>query len=377
MIIAINTCTRVSHFAVAGNAITRQLATALASHFPQYRFVLLTADAAVSGSNLAGNISLLPVTPPPASTLLWRYWYQYTLPAILRKQRATLFISTDGCCALRTRIPQVLLLPDADRDAYPQFFPGKEQRFFKKNTAAFLSKAARVLVHTAADKTRLLRRYGLKDSQVAVTGYAIPPAFRPLTEEEKAAVKEKYTAGREYFLFAGKLDAAYEVINLLKAFSFFKKRQKSNMRLLLLANEIPAGFTAQFNTYKFRDEVSVLTALPAEEKAAILGAAYIFVYPAACMPGHESYPLAAMQCGVPVIAGNPAFYTERWGEAAVYSNATDVADLAQKMMWLYKDENQYKKMVHAGNQLAATHSAGCFSSRVAEIIEDLISSQTP
>ena len=54
--------------------------------------------------------------------------------------------------------------------------------------------------------------------------------------EEKELIKEKYADGKAYFLFSGDINQRSNLINLLKAFSFFKKRQKSNMLLLIAGN---------------------------------------------------------------------------------------------------------------------------------------------
>ena len=60
----------------------------------------------------------------------------------------------------------------------------------------------------------------------------IDEIFKPLDWEEKEIIREKYAEGKAYFLFSGDINRRSNLINLLKAFSFFKKRQKSNMMLL-------------------------------------------------------------------------------------------------------------------------------------------------
>jgi glycosyltransferase involved in cell wall biosynthesis len=39
--------------------------------------------------------------------------------------------------------------------------------------------------------------------------------------------------GNEYFIYSGEIGTHKNLLNLLKAFSAFKKRQKSNMQLLI------------------------------------------------------------------------------------------------------------------------------------------------
>lgn len=75
-----------------------------------------------------------------------------------------------------------------------------------------------------------------------VSGIAVRPAFQPLPWEEKIKVKEQYTAGTEYFLYAGSFRPGKNLVNLLKAFSLFKKRQQSNWKLVL-AGVAEEGYT--------------------------------------------------------------------------------------------------------------------------------------
>ena len=57
--------------------------------------------------------------------------------------------------------------------------------------------------------------------------------FRPFTWTEKESWKDSFTEGREYFLYVGSVHPRKNLINLLKAFSGFKKRQKTNMQLVI------------------------------------------------------------------------------------------------------------------------------------------------
>ena len=61
--------------------------------------------------------------------------------------------------------------------------------------------------------------------KIDVVFSAAKEIFHPLNDEEKTATKNKYTEGKEYFVYAGAIHPRKNLINLLKAFSVFKKRQ--------------------------------------------------------------------------------------------------------------------------------------------------------
>jgi glycosyltransferase involved in cell wall biosynthesis len=72
-------------------------------------------------------------------------------------------------------------------------------------------------------------------------------------------VKQQLTEGKEYFLYVGAIHPRKNLINLLKGFSWFKKRYQSNMKLVLVGrmawkNEM---FLKQLESYKYRNDVVV------------------------------------------------------------------------------------------------------------------------
>ncbi|MFM8759164.1 MAG: glycosyltransferase, partial [Methylophilaceae bacterium] len=110
---------------------------------------------------------------------------------------------------------------------------------------------------------------------------AAKPFFQPLDYEAKAAVKAEYANDCEYFLFTGGIHPRKNLLNLLKAFSVFKKWQRSNMKLLVVGRKAwqYEDVLEKLNTYKFREDVVLLDYLDDEELAKITASAYAAVYP--------------------------------------------------------------------------------------------------
>jgi len=138
-------------------------------------------------------------------------------------------------------------------------------------------------------------------------------------------------------------------LNLLKAFSAFKKRQKSNMQLLIAGK--PSWkyevFFESLRLFKFKDDVKILKDPSLEELVKITGAAYAIIHPSL----YESaaiQPLEAMKSCVPVIASPKGAMPEIYGDAALYADTENFKDIAVKMMQLFKDENLRKELIEKG-----------------------------
>src|SRR4029077_5451198 len=105
--------------------------------------------------------------------------------------------------------------------------------------------------------------------------------YYPISTEEKENVKATYTKGREYFLF---MQTAYflpGLVNLLKAFSQFKKRLQSNMQLVILDSHAKKNkeFISKLETFKYRDDVHIYDHIEETELKRIWASAYALLHP--------------------------------------------------------------------------------------------------
>ena len=114
-------------------------------------------------------------------------------------------------------------------------------------------------------------------------------------------------------------------------------------------------FIDSLKTYKYRKEVNVLMDLREKDLAKITAAAYAFVYPS-LYAGMALQALQAMQCGVPVITSNTGALIETCGEAALYMDAENFEDIADKMMLMFKDENLRSGLINKGSLIVQQHN---------------------
>ncbi|MDB5280454.1 MAG: glycosyltransferase family 4 protein [Ferruginibacter sp.] len=315
---------------------------------PQHHFFLLAADKSDPVASLK-NCSLIHARDY-RNRLLQSMWYDYRLPVILKKVKASLFVNLEAVCSFRTTVPQCLVLPHFSvvPDSY---------RSQKKMTVHF-DKAAQIITSAQCFKNNICTQYQIDEEKVRVIYNNGDNNFKPLDQSEKEICKNKYTDGREYFLFTGELTGDNNLTNLLKAFSFFKKRQQSNMLLLIAAtNYSPDNvFEKSLQTYKYRNEVKVLPNLTCPDLGILTAAAYSFVY--ATRQNTSYIPvLNAMQCGVPVIVSNSLLMNEICDDAALFTEPAVFENMADKMMLIFKDETLRNVLVEKCKLNAANFDA--------------------
>ena len=195
--------------------------------------------------------------------------------------------------------------------------------------------------------------------------------FEPINEEEKAAIKNKYSEGKEFFLFNSIFSRPQDLIDLLKSFSYFKKRQQSNFNLLL-TTPINSFFEKSLASYKYRNDAKFIDTNDKQEQVLITASAYAVVLP---FNTNEDLIVAlnTMRSGVPVIAVKNSIVNEASEDAALYAETKATKDIGEKMIQVYTDENYRFKLIEKGKQVAANYTdekaAGILWQSILKVLE--------
>jgi glycosyltransferase involved in cell wall biosynthesis len=146
-------------------------------------------------------------------------------------------------------------------------------------------------------------------------------------------------------------------MNLLKAFSLFKKWQNSNMQLLV-AGRLAWQYEdliEKLKTYKYREDVVMLNYVSDEQLAKITASAYALVYPS-LFEGFGLPIIEAMQAGTPVICSDTSSMPEASADAALFADPNSPDAIAKQMLAIYKDESLRDELVQKGKRRAAEFS---------------------
>ncbi|MFI5128551.1 MAG: glycosyltransferase family 4 protein [Chitinophagales bacterium] len=300
----------------------------------------------------AENVKAVVTGPPARHPILWKYWYDFKVPAVLKKYKADVFVSCDGFCSLTTKVPQCLVVHDLSFLHFPSFIPKSHYLFYKHYTAKFLDKAKSIVTVSEFSKKDIALQYKIDETKIVVVPNAARKIFHPLAETEKEALKTKMTNGKEYFIYAGSIHPRKNLITLLKAFSIFKKKQMSNWKLVLTGRLAwkNKDFIEILKTYKYRDDVVMTGYVPETELVQMIGSAYALVYPS-LWEGFGVPVLEAMCCDVPVITSKNSAMQEIAKEAALFADANDHHDFAEKLILLYKDETLRGRLIQKGRTI--------------------------
>lgn len=357
MVIAVNTRLLLKDQLEGIGYFTKEVFLILANKYPEHRFYFLFDREYDPALTFPPNVSPLMVSPPARHPVLWKFWFDLKIAWILRKIKAEVFISPDGFCSLTTSVPQCLVIHDLGFLHQPGAYKTSHLKFYRHYTPKFIKKAQTITTVSEFSKKDIIHNYNTDADKIQVVYSGVKDIFHPLTNNEQDAIKKKYTEGKEYFIYTGAIQPRKNLINLLKAFSIFKKRQKSEMKLVLagrLAWKNDA-FLDLLKTYKYREDVVLTNYVEEKELAKLTASAYSLVYPS-LFEGFGVPVLEAMQCNVAVLTSVNSSMQEIAEDAALYFDATNHTDMAEKLMLIYKDESLRSRLIEKGKQVGVNYN---------------------
>jgi glycosyltransferase involved in cell wall biosynthesis len=341
----------------------------LVKQHPEHEFIFVFDRSYDPKYIYASNVEAVIVSPPARQPLAFKYWYDVKVPLALRSKKIDVWLQPFGFCSTTTGIPQVLLVHDLAFIHYPKFIPWYHRAYYRMFTKRFLKKAKRVVTVSEFSKADIIQQYQVPAEKISVAGGAAREGFIPLSWFEREEVKEGFADGREYFLFTGGMNPRKNLMNLLKAFSLFKKWQQSNMKLLVTGrlSGDQEDILTKLQTYRYRDDVVLLEHQPDDQLKRLTAAAYAMIYPS-FFEGFGLPIIEAMQCEVPVVTSNTASMPETGGEAALLADPNNPDAFAKHMLNLYKDEALRSAAIQAGKIQAAKFSWDKTAERIWENI---------
>lgn len=303
------------------------------------------------------NIKPVVIGPKARHPLLWRFWYEFSVPKVLKKYKADIFISCDGMCSLNTNVPQCVVIHDLAFLHYPAGSKRSHLSFLKKFTPKFISNAKSVITVSEFSKNDIIKNYQTESNKIKVIYNGVKEIFYPLSHELRELVRKKYSDNKEYFIYVGSIHPRKNLINLLKAFSVFKKRMQSGMKLMIVGRLAWKydSFLNSLENYKYKKDVILPGFVGDDELANLIGASYAMVYPS-LFEGFGVPVLEALKCNVPVITSSGSAMEEITKGKALYADANNYNDIAEKMMILYKDESLRKKLIDEGRDVAKQYN---------------------
>jgi glycosyltransferase involved in cell wall biosynthesis len=207
-------------------------------------------------------------------------------------------------------------------------------------------RATRVITSSHATESLLISHAQVPPEKIRVIPLGVDPPAVILSPAERLRERARILGGEgEMILSVGVIQTRKNTLNMLKAL----KQLPADYKLVLsggngYGNEAIHEF---IRTESLTDRVKLLGFVDDAQLARLYQAASVFLFPS-LEEGFGIPVLEAMANGVPVVTSNVSSMPEVGGDAALYVNPHDPADIAQKVVRAAEDSALRADLVHKG-----------------------------
>ena len=298
----------------------------------------------------AENVKPIVIFPQARHPFLFAWWFEWSVTRALKRYKADVFLSPDNFCSLRTSVPTCLVLHDVAWTHPESNVGGLVQRYYDFFMPKFLEKARRIVTVSHFVKQDALRVYPFLDAEkIAVAHNACRSDFKPLENDEKNAVKAKYTEGVDFFIFVGAVHPRKNVHRLIEAFSLFKKRTDSPMKLVIVGRFAwqTGNVKTAFEASDYQKDIIFTGYVANEEVPKLVGSALAVTY-VSLSEGFGIPILEGFNCDVPVLTSTTTSMPEVAADAALLVNPESVEEIAAALKRLASDKDLRTEMIKKG-----------------------------
>lgn len=332
-----------------------ETAQRLALNHPEHEFLFLfdrPFDPALiqtlnrQGARVSGHV----VSPPARHPFLWYLWFEWALPAALRRLKADAFFSPDGYCSLRSPVPTLMVVHDLAFEHYGNHVPPLVLRFYRHFSPRYARRAEALATVSQATRDDLARRYNLNPARISVVYNGANTLYSPLPPEAAAAARAHYAAGAPFFIYVGSVHPRKNLVRLLQAFDQFAGQDATHA--LVVAGRMAwqtGSVKSVWNAMKHRHRVHWVGHLEVEQLRLALGGATALLYPS-LFEGFGIPILEAFYAEVPVLTSNCSSMPEVAGKAALLVDPTRVDSIAEGMLRLACEPELRAALVAQGRQ---------------------------
>jgi len=222
------------------------------------------------------------------------------------------------------------------------------------NMGRWIARTSLVATVSESSRNDINRYLGVAAERIAIIPWGVDrEAFRARGEAEVAELRDRIGLPDKYILYLGNIEPRKNLERLITAYRRLPPRLRSEYALVLAGGLgwNSAGIERAITEAQAAgDRVSRVSGyVNDEDLPALLSGAAMLAQPS-LYEGFGVAPLQAMAAGIPVLVGDNSAQPEVAGDAGLYVDALDVADIERGMQTLLSDDRLAAVNVAAGLQ---------------------------
>lgn len=307
----------------------------LVNTHPEHTFYLLFDRRPPANLSQPPNAIPLVLMPPARHPILWWLFFELSVSMTLRKYKIDLFLSPDGFLPLHSSVPSLAVIHDLNFEHAPDNLRPSHQRYMTHFFPRFARHATRIATVSEYSKQDIASTYHLDTKKIDVVYDGANNLYRPHSEEEKTAIRKRFTDGHPYIIFISTILKRKNLAGLLTAFDDVKSIDTTGLKLIVVGKKAwwQDELETAYNNMRHQQDVIMPGHVEPTELAALLSASEALVYPS-FFEGFGIPILEAMHAETAVIASRTTSMPEVGGNAVLYIDPSNTKDISHAIKQL-------------------------------------------
>lgn len=343
---------------------------------PRHRLLLIgsSADAATFGRDVSADVTL--VGRPLCGRAPNLLWHQTALPVIAARARLDLLFmpAANRRLPLWSPCPTVGTVHDLSALRLPGKYDRTHDMYIRHVLPRLVRRLSRVVTVSESSRRDIAALAGIPSERITVVPNGVDTERMRPTPRAVALRKlaHRIPVDRPYLLYVSRVEhPGKNHVRLIEAFAQMKAAPAVPHRLVLAGplRERAEIVQAAAEESGVGADIIFTDFMPDEELPALYAAADALIFPS-LYEGFGIPLLEAMACATPVAAARTSSLPEVAGEAAVYFDPRDPADMAAAVRRLLHTPGLRRRMVGAGLARVRHFSWRESARRLLQVFED-------
>lgn len=329
----------------------------ITTNHPEHQFYFIFDRPYDQDFIFSDNVHPIVIGPKARHPFLFYYWFEKSVPKVLNKIKADIFISPDGYLSLKSKVKSVAVIHDINFMHYPDDFPFIIKNYYQYFFPRFAKKADRIITVSDYSKNDISNTFDINPDFIDVTYNGANTAYKPISSDEKKEIRDQYSNGKPYFLFVGALSPRKNIKNLLLAFDKFKTNTKSDTKLIIVGEKMfkTKDLEQSYRKLKSKGDVVFVGRMSPGKLKNLYGASLALTF----VPYFEGFGIPiieAMNCETAVITSNVTSMPEVAKDAAILVDPFSVNSISDAMTKLLNNTDLRSELIKKGKQRANNFS---------------------
>ncbi|MDR1582711.1 MAG: glycosyltransferase family 4 protein [Prevotellaceae bacterium] len=332
---------------------SRYVIEILSEHYPDNQYVLFAPSERenVRLKTILSRTNISFVFPCRLSKIFSSLWRMFGVKKDIRKNNIDVYLGLSNELPVgirRTGIKSTVTIHDLIFLRYPEYYKPVDRMIYRFKFRLACRNADRIIAVSECTKRDIVSFFHISEEKIAVIYQGCHPNFRiKVSEEKKSEIAAKYCLPVRYILSVGSVEARKNLLLAVKAL----KNIPEDIHLVAAGKSTPYQSEVEQYAEKsgLQSRLHILNNVSFEDLPALYQSAAVFVYPS-FFEGFGIPVIEALTSGIPVIAATGSCLEEAGGPGSIYVNPNNEAELSERIIEIFTDNNLANNMIESGKE---------------------------